>query len=168
MNIFNDYRIVQNQALANEFTKRSLVALKIKLDVSSKQIYTELPLQFTDNCFIVVILNRLNSFIIVKDYSVMDYELLPGMKHYPPRLLVTVSAIVTVKNKFTLVMQLLNAVAIQKDYDLKYTISNHIKVVKGYVGRDVDSDEYKEEILAVLHDKDDPKKITLRLSLIHI
>ncbi|EAY19399.1 hypothetical protein TVAG_101170 [Trichomonas vaginalis G3] len=114
MNIFRDYRIVQNQVLTDEFIKRSLIALKVQLGVSSKQIYPKGSISVSDDCFIIAILNKLNSFIIAKVYVVMDYEMLPGMVKYPPRHYFTVSAVVTVAKEFTSVVHMLNAVAAQK------------------------------------------------------
>ena len=154
MNIFRDYRIVQNQVLTDEFIKRSLIALKVQLGVSSKQIYPKGSISVSDDCFIIAILNKLNSFIIVKLYVVMNFKMLPGMVNYPPRHYFTVSAIVTVKNEFISVMQLLNAVRVQKDYDLEYTINNNIKLSEGYIGNYYDSITYKYDVLL--------------LSLIHI
>ncbi|EAX98439.1 hypothetical protein TVAG_413360 [Trichomonas vaginalis G3] len=88
--------------------------------------------------------------------------MLPGMVNYPPRHYFTVSAIVTVKNEFISVMQLLNAVRVQKDYDLEYTINNNIKLSEGYIGNYYDSITYKYDVLLTLHEKDDPKILIIR------
>lgn len=66
------------------------------------------------------------------NYIICDGEPDASIGYFPNKHYASVYSIVTVQNNFKSVEQLLNAVAVQTNYNLQYTINANISVLKDY------------------------------------
>ncbi|EAY19574.1 hypothetical protein TVAG_228370 [Trichomonas vaginalis G3] len=147
MNKYIDYRIVQNDSLNEDFIERGRIHIKIKLDVSFDDI-EGLSGSMADRCIIVVINNKLDSFIIVRNYNISrenNPHLPKSTLGYSSNFEAAAAAIVTIKNKFDSVEELLYAVAGQKDFKLDYSIGT-ITLVRNFLFEDYNYEIFKDII----------------------
>lgn len=144
MSKYIDYRLVQNDVLNDDFTARGRIPVKIKLGVLSEDVET-LSGCMADRCIIVVIYNKLDSFIIVRNYFVSrenNPHLPKNPKTFTPRYYSAATAIVTIKNRFNSVEELLDAVSVQKDFKFDYSIGK-ITVIRYFLFEDYDYKNFK-------------------------